>query len=139
MIREKAIAELESTRMDLITAETSGWMSEKEKRYVNACDMAIEALEQEPCENAISRQAVLDMMQMRIGGKELYKAIYNLPPVTPQSKTGRWIHILEDWNKWECSECGFTKRTDVHVDIGYKYCPNCGCCMESEVENADSD
>ena len=47
-----------------------------------------------------------------------------------ESKTGHWIYTLEDWNKWECSECGFTKRTDVHIRIGYKYCPNCGCCME---------
>jgi len=48
-------------------------------------------------------------------------------------KTGHWIWTLEDWNKWECSECGFTKRTDTHVDIGYQYCPKCGCYMESEV------
>ena len=46
-------------------------------------------------------------------------------------KIGHWIYTLEDWNKWECSECGFTKRTDVHVNIGYKYCPNCGAKMES--------
>ena len=49
---------------------------------------AIKALEQEPCEDAISRQAVLDMMQMRISGKELYKAVYELPPVNPQESEG---------------------------------------------------
>lgn len=42
------------------------------------------SLEQEACEDCISRQAVFDMMQMRMGGKELYKAVYDLPPVTPQ-------------------------------------------------------
>lgn len=51
-----------------------------------------------------------------------------------ESKTGHWIYTLEDWNKWECSECGFTKRTDVHVSIGYKYCPSCGAKMESKEE-----
>jgi len=55
-----------------------------------------------------------------------------------QQETGHWIWTLEDWNKWECSECGFTKRTDVHVGIGYKFCPNCGAKMESEVSDADS-
>lgn len=51
-----------------------------------------------------------------------------------EQKTGHWIYTLEDWNKWECSECGFTKRTDVHVSIGYKYCPECGARMESEAK-----
>ena len=47
-------------------------------------------------------------------------------------KIGRWEWELEDWNKWTCSECGFTKRTDVHVRLGYNYCPNCGAEMESD-------
>lgn len=37
--------------------------------------------EQMSCGDCISRQAVLDMLQMRISGKELYKAIYDLPSV----------------------------------------------------------
>ena len=45
-------------------------------------------------EDCISRQAVLDMMQMRMSGKELYKAVYDLPPVTPQPKTD-WIPVSE--------------------------------------------
>ena len=57
---------------------------------------------------------------------EIIKALEQEP------KTGHWIYTLEDWNKWECSECGFTKRTDVHVSIGYKYCPKCGCKMQEE-------
>lgn len=44
-------------------------------------------LEQEPCDDCVSRQAVLDLMQIKIGGKELYKAIYELPPVTPEKTT----------------------------------------------------
>ena len=51
-----------------------------------------------------------------------------------EPRKGHWIYTLEDWNKWECSECGFTKRTDVHVSIGYKYCPGCGCSMKGELE-----
>lgn len=55
-------------------------------------DEIIKALEQEPCEDAISRQSVLDMMQMRMSGKELYKAVYNLSSVTP---TPKWIPCSE--------------------------------------------
>ena len=45
------------------------------------------------CSNAISRNEVLDMMQMRMSGKELYKAVYELPPVTPKQTT--WIPCSE--------------------------------------------
>lgn len=50
-------------------------------------DKAIEIVKLQPCEDAISRQAVIDLMQIKIGGKELYKAIYELPPVTPEKTT----------------------------------------------------
>lgn len=49
-------------------------------------------LEREPCEDAVSRKVVLDMMQMRMGAKELYKAVYDLPSVTPAPKKGKWIY-----------------------------------------------
>lgn len=49
-----------------------------------------------------------------------------------EQKIGHWICTIEDWNKWTCSECGFCKRTDIHVSLGYNYCPNCGAKMESD-------
>ena len=49
---------------------------------------------------------------------------------TPLPK-GHWVYELEDWNKWTCSECGWSKRTDVHVKLGYNFCPNCGARMEA--------
>ena len=89
-------------------------------------------LEQEPCEDAISRQAVLDMMQMRMSGKELYKAVYELPSVNPQPKTGHWkikrASIHPYGSDVACSECGFTMGSS----FGYSYCPSCGARMESE-------
>ena len=59
------------------------------KKRKKAFDMAIKALEQQPCEDAVSRADVLDLMLMKMGGKELYVAVYDLPPVTPQPKRGR--------------------------------------------------
>lgn len=53
--------------------------------------VALPPVNPQPYEDAISRQAVLDMMQMRMSGKELYKAVYELPPVTP--KQSRWIPV----------------------------------------------
>lgn len=49
-----------------------------------------------------------------------------------KQKSGKWILTIEDWNKWTCSNCGYVKRTDIHVNIGWKYCPNCGAKMEVE-------
>ena len=63
--------------------------------------------EQEPCSDAISRQAVLDLIEhynsdglgsVFYGYEEGVKfadAVNKLPPVTPQSKTGHWIPVSE--------------------------------------------
>ena len=102
-------------------------------------------LQTEPCEDAISRRAALDTFGLsektrKYGGDhsgydtimlyEVQDAIEALPSVQP--KTGHWIYELEDWNKWTCSECGWSKRTDVHVKLGYNFCPDCGAKMEVE-------
>ena len=46
----------------------------------------------------------------------------------PEKKVGRWLWRLSDngWADHICSECGWTKNTDIHVRLGYRYCPNCG-------------
>lgn len=40
----------------------------------------------------------------------------------------QWIHGFDDgcWNKWTCPCCGYMKRTDTHVSLGWNYCPICG-------------
>ena len=49
-----------------------------------------------------------------------------------EPKRGHWILTIEDWNKWTCSECGFKERTDIHVTLGYRFCPKCGAKMGEE-------
>ena len=77
----------------------------------------IEALEQEPCDDAISRQAVLDKKKIveLEDGQSFYrispKDVETLPPVTPQAKMGRWIAYevrLPDRTilNYRCSVCG---------------------------------
>ena len=97
--------------------------------------MAIQALEQEPCEDCVSRQVVLNMMQMRMGAKELYKAVYDLPPVTPTRKKGKWIDIMVgDMPAQACDQCN-TFYPLAYTGGGHKYCPNCGAEMEGEEES----
>ena len=102
-------------------------MMPSKEPILKAYKMAIQALDQEPCEDAISRQAVLDMMQMRISGKELYKAVYELPLVNP-TKTGR----CEDCKWWRDSDGTYCRgshaesqcpinRREVFEGNGYCY------------------
>ena len=135
MTREEAITELkysiEMIHFDPVTGETSEWLNEENQRYVDACNIAIKALEQESCEDAISRQAVLDMMNYGI----LEDNIKTMPSVTPQPKMGRWWErntYPQECRCWDCSECQET------VSERTNYCPNCGAKMESEEEESDN-
>lgn len=49
---------------------------------------------------------------------------------------GRWKWEFADngWANHICSECGYTKNTDIHVRLGYHYCPNCGARMDGDGE-----
>ena len=93
-------------------------------------------LEQEPCENTISRQAVLDLIvanHTELNGvnvvmySPLCKDIKQLPSATPQPKVGHWIEDGYCNLPCVCSYCGHEGRYDM------KFCPNCGAKMtESE-------
>lgn len=104
---------------------------------------ALEALPsvntQEPCEDCISRQAVLDGLasiakvkarsdaQKSLMGRIMF-FVEQLPPVTPEEKTGKWI---DDEFGSKCSRCG----TYTHLDkfdrpMKFKYCSMCGAKMK---------
>lgn len=146
MTREEAIKRLKcwlSNGTEGMTSDRAGYI---EGWFVNAdvkaFQMAIQALEQEPCENAISRQAVLEYIEgseAELGHSSenelVCQDIKELPPVTSKPKMGRWIDegfYAEGHSEhaYRCSEC------DEHY-IGYvgefKHCPNCGAKMQ-EVE-----
>lgn len=111
----------------------------------DAFTLAIQALEQKPCEDAISREAVLKIYDEWFANcniadkKESPKSkIKALPPVTPQPKTGHWIKekTLHGWDgkSYQCSECGRSIHIDPEVEdlTDYPYC-HCGAIMtESE-------
>lgn len=100
----------------------------------------IKALEQEPCEDAINRQAALDLIKgfiadatshgisPRLDPDYVMDGIKALPPVNPQPKTGKWIYdeILD--KHYYCSEC-----RSMGVDY-WDFCPNCGAKMQEVKE-----
>lgn len=103
-------------------------------------NMAIKALEQQPCEKCVS---IADLLEFLKGIELLHNhdelrsnliyGIMNLPSVTPQPKTGHWVADVDKWgdivttvNGYRCSECN-TFNTDKD-----NYCHNCGAKMEVE-------
>ena len=119
-----------------------------------AFDVAIKLLKQEPCEDAISRQAVLDLAKKGVlisnGNYEsVCKAINELPSVTPQPKTGHWIDPQQDdgmsdpiYYQVRCSNCGFdfdpqTFYQELKQYGADSFCPNCGAKMVEPQESEE--
>lgn len=131
MTREEAIKELSYIIDEMPSMECADW--------IEAISMGITALEQEPCTDAISRQAAIDALTKTSGIRgDALKALYDLPPVTPAEKVGRWVGIDEEpYEDYECNKCGyvvstFTANIEPHTE--YKYCPNCGAKMQEVKE-----
>jgi hypothetical protein len=71
-----------------------------------ALDMAIKALEKEPCEDAISRKAAIRWVKTECNpygkptldfesGKKVIEHLKQMPSVTPKLKTWEWIPVSE--------------------------------------------
>ena len=123
-----------------------------EERLLNhteAIDMAIKALEQQPCTDAISRddalKAIAKAKTVMSENNELFVAMINaqmnihlLPSVSVAEKTGRWIES-NGVGMFVCSVCNdsFYPMPTCMGEPILKYCPNCGARMgepqESEV------
>ena len=110
-----------------------------------ALDMAIEALEQEPCEDTISRAETVqflrnhsnDFKDVKIGmafqaAASLVNNPYNLPCVHPIRPKGHWITRPHIYGVSFCSECGFELRVN-----NTNYCPNCGIRMIKSQESEE--
>ena len=113
--------------------------NEAYKKIVCHCE------DQQPCEDAVNRQAVHSLMAMLLSGYlydedrekiELIDAeIAELSSVTPKEKTGMWIN---DWEMGmsECSCCGENYLWEDHKGTeNFHYCPNCGARMQEVEEN----
>lgn len=108
---------------------------------------------QEPCNDAISRQAAIDAVEKNTfrltfaeehncegyvawSAEAVYSdviegALLELPPVTPQPKIGHWITtrtFMHD-GEYYCDKCKCAAPNNEKWD----YCPNCGAKMQ-EVE-----
>ena len=108
---------------------------------------AIKALDQQPCEDAISRQAVetlVDELARAICDERccvsrgrstatIMQDILDLPSVNPQEqKTGHWNCGDDMFEYAICSSCKHeTGEAWEYAKRNFKYCPNCGAKMEN--------
>jgi hypothetical protein len=90
MTREEAISLL--SQVNHILVNSNSWLENTHEPLNIAFDMAIEALEQEPCEDAVSRKAVFEAFEEWVNSREDWnehpvwfaRNLVSLPPVTPQ-------------------------------------------------------
>ena len=83
-----------------------------------------------PCDDAISRQAVLDLLEDTNNGW-IINEVVQLPSVT--QKSGKWITDEPTvFKPYICSECGI-----FHNGKYKNYCPNCGCRMVEPQESEE--
>ena len=140
MTREEALFEAKNV-LDEATAYEDAvcYVTDDDREWL---DMAIKALEQEPCEDCISRKAVEKIInkwlshpdyELKDSIYDMTKKIHKLPSVTPQSKTGYWIADIDSLGNicYRCSEC---RQLNRFID---NYCPNCGAKMIDLQESED--
>lgn len=110
-------------------------------------DTAIKALEQKPCEDAVSKKDVLSEI-IRFSTEEgasvecqqLYCDVNNMPPITPIRPKGHWIVTAEEYYKAINEKGGgVNDNTPYFVeDIACSECLAKFCILENEVERFDS-
>lgn len=99
-------------------------------------DVAIKALEQEPCEDCVSREEVLDLCNSKdpeYKVSHLKEDVECLPSVTPTCKKGKWIKgkwiNSHDTSFYNCSNCGVFWDKGTVDNCNFFYCPHCGTKM----------
>ena len=122
-----------------------GWFHDSDEEAFN---MAIEALKAEPCEDAISRQAVINQIFYStdnngdvVLGSALRERIARLPSVTPQKpKTGHWL-MTGDYYTGAYGTIDYVECSCCHEDSLEEgdYCPNCGAKMVEPQESEDKE
>jgi hypothetical protein len=104
-------------------------------------EQAIKSLEQELCEDAISRQTVIDLMMQKWGEnfsgddamQESIDAIRDMPSVTPQKpRKGEWLRMSDlseqEDDRYKCSRCGnvIHHKNKMNLYAFNSWCGRCG-------------
>ena len=151
------------TALRNIKLSISDEMNEQLKPWFDDIEKAIEELSQEPtegdtsieqalllevidkclpmpCDDAVSRDAVLDIICRETEWYDIRTQIEQLPSVT--QKSGKWILLDECANSgYYCSNCQkkLVKEGWSQTVKKIKFCPNCGARMVEPQESEDKE
>ena len=120
--------------------------------YQEAKARAIQALEQQPSEDCISREEAQDLIsrwlsdylldETREALETINYKVGDMPPVKPERPKGKWIEYKVDIapHPLHCSLCGFSNHYISNRYMReFRRCPNCGAEMsggeEDETDN----
>lgn len=133
--------ELKETIIELRDSNGTSTQQEICKFLANYME-TLEKQMQQPCEDCISRQAVIDYAKDtcldldKDEDTEVFcDEIKALPSVTPERPKGKWKRIVgfEDCNYDKCSVCG-VYQLFYYGKPSTNYCPNCGAEMSGGEE-----
>lgn len=114
---------------------------------LEAHEMAIKALGQEPNEDCIARQPLIDNwnscadMLMNEGDSEVVMEwVFDAPSVTPAHKKGQWLRMSDlseqEDDRYQCSRCRnvvhYKDKMDLYTFNGW--CGRCGSSNRREIE-----
>jgi hypothetical protein len=101
MTREEAVPNMSHEEMiDTLKGLAFGTFDRTTAKEREALDTAIKALEQEPCEDCISRQAAIHIASGYCHPANIAAELSKLPSAQPEPKTGR------------CKDCKWWKDSD---------------------------
>lgn len=154
----ETFAELLEVEKDFLNDSEISEEMEKQKQLAEWLKDYKRLKEQEPCEDAVSRQAVIETIFVQGSAEKLeidfakllllQRAIKALPSVTPQEpKTGHWIEGQTNnpnIHNILCSRCfeGYPSKghaNSQHTKEKFKWCPKCGARMVEPQESEDKE
>lgn len=138
----KWISDSDAISRKTISAFLSGLISDETERkkalqYVSE----LPSVNPQPCEDAISRQALIDAIANENGlegleNSNVFERHYmniakTLPSVYPKAKTGHWEKTTDDYCYWYRCSCCRTKapKNEWGSDYFSPYCPECNAKM----------
>ena len=145
MIKEEREEAIEVFEGMVKTAEIHETFTIPRSVMIRAQKTALEALKAEPCEDCISREAVIDELKWieEYGMLEMNRAlklITDLPSVTPARKKGKWVVKIVGkpesggtLGKYICDQCQKAIWATA-IEGEPNFCPICGTEMEGESE-----
>ena len=120
------------------------WTTSEVKQWIADYIEDLPSAQPEQCEDAVSREEVLNCLEWQYPDKTPRTKIMELPPATPKQRTGYWypVGMVEavggESTQWgsaiayhKCSECDEQAlRDDFEQEALSEFCPHCGAKMK---------